>query len=477
MLQKERVGKEIQPPIFKQGKEKKTFSYWVKKNWYYHQRLQNLYQFIIPKGARVLQVGCNNGYLLAAVEPSYGVGVDGDHKAIEIAQQTFAHLHFIAGNISEIKITEPFDYIILSSIIMETYDIQDFLQSLHRLCGPHTRLIVDTYSYLWEPVLWLTQKFGLRRPTEFKNWIAQRDLKNFLHLAGFEIVTQGSQTILPVYIPFFSALCNTFLAQLPIISSFNLTQWLIARPQSHAYNPQSVMVSVIIPCKNERGNIESAIQRCPELGAHTQFIFVDGNSSDGTFAEMQRIQEKYADKDISCFVQKGAGKAAAVHQACAQAQGDIIMIQDGDLTAPPEELPKFFYALIRGSGEFINGSRLVYGMDPGEMRFLGLLANHFFSWLFSWILGQPLKDTLCGTKVFWKKDYEAMCAHRSYFGEFDPFGDFDLLFGAAKLNRKIVDMPVHYKKRQYGHTQIQKFKCLWLLLGMSLIGIRKFKFR
>jgi glycosyltransferase involved in cell wall biosynthesis len=256
-----------------------------------------------------------------------------------------------------------------------------------------------------------------------------------------------------------------------------LHQWIIARPQAVVRNPNTLTVSVVIPCRNEEGNVENAVLRIPAMGCRTQIIFVEGNSTDNTLQEIKRVAHAYPEKNISWMVQDGKGKGDAVRKGFAHATGDILMIQDGDLTAPPEELPKFFDALVQGKGEFINGSRLVYGMEDKAMRFLNLLANFFFGKLFSWLLGQKVKDTLCGTKVLWANDYKNIVANRSFFGDFDPFGDFDLLFGAAKLNLKIIDMPVHYKNRLYGQTNIRRFVHGWILLGMSVVALKKFKCR
>jgi hypothetical protein len=360
---------------------------------------------------------------------------------------------------------------------MEVYDIQQLFEDLKPFIHPGTRIVVDSYSYLWEPVLWITQKLNLRRPTTLLNWISRKDLINFLELAGFQTITQGNQILLPMYIPGLSWLLNDIIAQLPLINMLCLNTWVIARQQPVARSEKDYSVSVIIPCKNERGNIEAAITRSPMMGKHTEFIFVDGHSVDGTLAEMERVKNKYTDHDISILVQDGKGKGDAVRKGFAHAKGDVLMILDADLTMPPEELPRFFAALAQGKGEFINGSRLIYGMEDQAMRFLNLLANYCFGLGFTWLLGQRIKDTLCGTKVLFKKDYERIVAARSFFGNFDPFGDFDLLFGAAKQNLKIIDMPVHYKNRTYGTTQIHRFQAGFLLLRMSWIAFKKFKWR
>ncbi len=451
------------------------FSYWLKKNSYYHKQLLKFYTFVIPQGRRVLQINGKNGYVLDAVRPSWGVGVDADEQYTHEAQATYPHLTFVT-DLAQIS-AQQFDYIILSSITLETYDIQDLFVSLQPFCHPGTRLVIDSYSYFWEPLLRLTQKLGLRRPTTFKNWIAHKDLINFLHLADFEPVITGWHTLIPINIPLISWFFNSILALIPGINRLCLHEWVVARPLPVARNPRDYVVSVIITCRNERGNVEAAITQTPIMGKHTEFIFAEGHSKDGTLDEIKRVIATYPEKDIKYIVQDGKGKGDAVRKGFAHARGDVLMILDGDITTPPEEMPKFFDALMRGKGDFINGSRLVYGMENQAMRFLNLLANYGFSLIFTWLLNQKIKDTLCGTKVLFKKDYEAIVANRHYFGDFDPYGDFDLLFGAAKLNLKIVDMPVHYKSRAYGTSQISRFQGGVLLACMSLIGLKKFKMR
>ena len=212
------------------------------------------------------------------------------------------------------------------------------------------------------------------------------------------------------------------------------------------------------------------------MGRLTEIIFVEGHSTDNTWDEIQRVAKKYPDRQIKILQQSGAGKGNAVREGFAAASGDILMILDADLTMPPEELPKFYDVLASRHAEFANGVRLVYPMEKEAMRFLNMCANKFFSIAFTWLLGQPVKDTLCGTKVLFRKDYESIVANRSYFGNFDPFGDFDLLFGASKLNLKIADVPIRYRNRTYGSTNIHRWKHGLLLLRMTMFAARKLKF-
>jgi hypothetical protein len=369
-----------------------------------------------------------------------------------------------------------FDYIILSDLAGYLYDILLVFKRLRAVCHPRTRIVVNWYSRLWQPVLNLAEKLNLKYPQPLLNWTTPTDIKNLLHLAGFETVVGQSHVLLPLRVPLLSKLANRYLAHLRGLSWLCLTNWVIARPTDLPAAPAPSRVSVICPCRNEAGNIEQIAQRLPSIGSHVELIFVEGHSKDDTLKECGRVAAAMPDKDIKVLVQEGRGKGDAVRLGFSKANGDILMILDADLSVAPEDLPAFYNALIVGKGEFINGSRLVYAKDPKAMRFLNLLGNKFFAFLLSCVLGQPVKDTLCGTKVLYRRDYERIAEGRSYFGEFDPFGDFDLLFGAAKLNLRIVEIPVRYHERVYGTTNISRFAHGWLLLQMSAVAARKLFF-
>ena len=235
-------------------------------------------------------------------------------------------------------------------------------------------------------------------------------------------------------------------------------------------------VSVIIPCRNESGHIEELVARLPELPTGSEFLFVEGNSTDDTEEVIRRVVAANPQRPLRLLKQPGRGKGDAVRLGFAEARGDVVLILDSDMGVAPEEIPKFVRALATGKGELINGSRMVYPMEGRAMRFLNLIANKAFALLFSWLLGQQLRDTLCGTKALYRADYERIAANRAFFGDFDPFGDFDLLFGAARLNMRIRDVAVRYHERLYGETNISRFRHGWLLLRMSAFAARKLKF-
>lgn len=443
---------------------------------YYHRRLAEVYRFLIPRGQRVLELGCGRGDLLAALEPSRGVGIDVSPEMLEQARRRHPELHFIEGDALDLALDEQFDFIILSDLVNELWDVQQVLEKLRPLCTPRTRIIGNLYSRLWEWPLAVAAKLKLAHPLLNQNWMTREDVANLLHLAGFEMMRTWQEVLWPVRTPLIDSFCNKFLVRFWPFRHFALTNFMLARPLPSTGERIVPRVSVVIAARNEEGNIDNIFRRVPEMGGGTELIFVEGNSRDKTYEAIEKAIADHPDRKAKLFKQAGVGKGDAVRKGFAEATGDVLIILDADLTVPPEDLPRFYDAIVQNKGEFINGVRLVYPMEQQAMRMANLVGNKFFSMAFSWLLGQPIKDTLCGTKVMWRRDYEVLTANRAYFGEFDPFGDFDLLFGAAKLNLKIVDLPVRYRERVYGETNIQRWKHGWLLLKMVGFAARKMKF-
>jgi len=441
---------------------------------HYHRLLHRRYQFLVPPGMRVLELGCSSGELLAAVEPVRGVGVDFSPAIIEQGRRRFPRLEFHVGDAAAFEARETFDYILLSDLVNDLPDVQALLERLHHCSTPRTRLVLNFFNHLWRPLLALGERLGAKAPTPQQNWLSDDDMRNLLHLAGWEVVKADVRILWPVRTPLLEPLLNRWLA--PLLRPLCLSYFMVARPRRPVPDERHYTCSVVIPARNEAGNIEAAVQRTPELGLGTELVFIEGHSKDNTWEEIQRIKQKYPHRLIKVLKQDSQGKGGAVREGFAAASGDLLFILDADLTMPPEQLPKFYEAMRSGTAEFVNGVRLVYPMQDQAMPFLNMLANKSFGLAFSWLLGQPIKDTLCGTKAMFRTDYEAIARHRAYFGDFDPFGDFDLLFGAAKLNLRLVDMPIRYAARTYGETNILRWRHGWLLLRMVAFAARRLKF-
>lgn len=451
----------------------------IRKNKYYYKQLLNFFRYNIPVGSSVLEVGCGIGNILHQLKPSLGVGIDISGKMVELATKKHPQLRFHQMDAEKIELDAKlkFDFVVISDTLGYLEDIQRVFAELRRYSTPQTRFIITYHNFLWQPLLDLAEFFHLKMKQERLNWLNSGDIANLLNLENYEIVKSGKKILIPKYIPFFSWFFNTYVANLPFINKLCLVEYVIARKIEKNQDANLLSVSVVIPARNESGNIENAIKRMPKMGKHVEIIFVEGNSTDDTWQRIQEIAEKYKNEyDIKITQQEGKGKGDAVRKGFAMATGDVLMILDADLTVPPEDLPKFFNAIASGKGEYINGCRLVYPMEDEAMRLLNIFGNKFFSVMFSFLLGQRLKDTLCGTKVLSRKNYQKLIANRSYFGDFDPFGDFDLIFGSAKLNLKIVEVPIRYKSREYGDTNISRFKHGLILLRMVIFAMNKIKF-
>jgi glycosyltransferase involved in cell wall biosynthesis len=302
------------------------------------------------------------------------------------------------------------------------------------------------------------------------------DVANLFHLADFEVIRASREVLMPVYIPLVGSFLNRYVVKLWPFSHLALSNVMVARPLGPPRLDAEPTVSIVVAARNEEGNVPEIFRRVPEIGAGTELIFVEGNSTDDTYGAIEREMLRYPGRNVKLFKQPGKGKGDAVRTGFANANGDLLMILDADLTVAPEDLPLFYDAWRKGRGEYINGVRLVYPMEEKAMRFFNLIGNKFFAMAFSWLLNQNIKDTLCGTKVLSRKHYESIAANRAYFGNFDPFGDFDLIFGAAKQNLRFVDLPIRYRERTYGETNIQRWRHGVILLRMVFYALRRIKF-
>ncbi len=485
---------------------------WRGRSAHYHRAIAALCRRHVPKGARVLELGCGTGDLLAALapDPEGSLGIDLSAAMVARARERHPELRFESADAESLALPgRTFDAIVASDLVGHLEDIYATLRGLRALCHARTRLVVTYHNFLWQGMLSAAEAVGLKMPQPDQNWLGMQDLENLLRLSGWVVAARGRELLVPARIPVVSGVLNAVAPRTPVLKHFCLVQYAIAAgerrvgdpaegtgggaPKEEAPGPQVLpSVSVVIPCRNEAGNVEAAVERLPEMGSATEILFVDGHSTDGTVEKIEQVIARYRGRrDIRLIHQtpRGAdgasaedpdrmlrlGKGDAVRKGFAAAKGDVVMILDADLTVAPEDLPRFVDVLAEGRARFVNGSRLVYPMEQESMRFLNLCGNKAFSLAFTWLLGQPIKDTLCGTKALFRSDYERLAAGRAYFGDFDPFGDFDLLFGAARLRLPIVDMPVRYARRTAGVSKVRLVSHGLLLVRMSWIAFRKFK--
>ncbi len=446
---------------------------WRRRNRTYHRLVQQLMRFHVARQTRVLEIGCGSGDLLAALEPSEGVGIDVSGRMIERARQQYPGLRFEQRAGEDVDLGETFDYIVLSDLMPYVHDLLEVFRRVAAHSHERTRVVIHSYSRAWRPVVKLAEALRMKPRKPLRNWVAPHDVMNLLELAGFEPVLRQSRILFPKQVPLLSTFLNGFVANMWPFNQLCLTYWIVARPVPRGLDETSV--SIVCPCRNEQGHVEQLIERIPDFGAPTELIFVEGGSTDDTRGEILRQIDAHPDHDIRLVPQTGKGKGDAVRTGFAAAKHDVLMILDGDLSVRPEDLPKFHRGLLEGRAELVNGSRLVYDIEPGSMRFLNMLGNRAFARILKAIMGQQVKDTLCGTKVLLRRDYDRIAAGRAYFGEFDPFGDFDLLFGAARLGLRIIDLPVRYQPRTYGETNISRWRHGTLLLRMTTFAFWKFR--
>jgi len=451
---------------------------WLKRAAFFHQEDLLYLKFLIPEGARVLELGCGTGDLLAALRPSFGVGVDFSDATIAQARKAHPGLTFLVADIEDPTFIQslpgPFDVIVVIDTLGALDDCQAMFEHLHALCTRETRLVIGHFSHLWYPALKFAEAIGVKMPQPPQNVLAPADVRSLAALADFDVVKSEMRVLLPLRLLGLGRFINRFLAPMPLVRQLCLRHYTVCRSlRRPASGLQSA--TVVIPARNERGNIEATVKRIPRFTEALEVIFVEGHSKDGTWEEIERVVAAYPRYDIKAIRQQGMGKADAVFAGFELARGDVLIILDADLTVPPEQLPKFWDALRSGKGEFANGSRLVYPMEQQAMRFLNLIANKVFSLLFTWLLSQRFTDTLCGTKALARSDYARLKAGRDYFGNFDPFGDFDLIFGASKLGLKAVEIPVRYGSRTYGETQISRFRHGLMLLRMVWFAFIRIK--
>lgn len=365
--------------------------------------------------------------------------------------------------------------VLLHATLNHHDDIQALLSTIAAKLSRSGRVIVVAFNPYFQWLYRLVMNLGLKAGVMPTTFITLTDLDNLCRLAGFERIRTRSVAYIPWRLFGLGSLVNRILPTIPLIRHLALTSIIVLRPIAKG-ETRPPSVSVVIPARNERGNIEEAVKRMPDLGGETEILFVEGHSNDGTWEEIERVRDAYTGRvRIVALRQTGKGKADAVRLGFENATGELLTILDADLTMPPEMLPRFVDAYRAGTADFINGSRIVYPMEGGAMPFLNRFGNVFFAKALTWVLDTRIGDSLCGTKLVRRDDYARMKAWRRDFGDFDPFGDFELLFPAAVLGLGVIDVPIQYRARTYGSTNISRFTHGLLLLKMTLLGALRIK--
>ena len=441
------------------------FDQYQRRYRYYHYAINRFCRILIPRGARVLEIGCATGDLLNQVKPSEGVGIDLSPKMIEVARSKYPGLKFAVREAESPPLEQSFDYIVMSNLLDYLPGIWVVLENAKRMLDEDGKLAITTINPVWEPIFRLGQKLHLRTPDTVRNFVTNKDIINLLELHNFQILKEGLQVFIPFYIPLFSPVINFMMQELPGLRQLCIMQYIVAKPR-RARKPLSC--SVIIPCYNESGNIQECLRRIPKMGSFTEVIVVDDGSTDDTAAMVQAELNPDITIRLVSYPQN-RGKGHAVREGFDHAVGDVLMILDADMAVGPEELPRFLQLMEDGVADFVNGTRVIYPMETKSMPILNYFGNKCFSIILSWIMRQRVSDTLCGTKAIFRKDYKKIVLQDS------SWGDFDLLFGAARLCLKMRELPVHYKVRKAGESKMKAFRHGWILLRVCCKGFAELR--
>jgi len=447
---------------------------WIKKNKFYHDQILKYYSFIIPAGSRILEFGCSIGYTIGNLKPSYGVGVDFSEEIIKIAKKKYPKVKFVCSDYEKFNINQKFDYIILSGVLSITQNLQEFLQSIRKFCNPETRIVIYEYNRMWSSFLRIFEKLGLKMPETKINELAVKDIENIININGYQLIKKEKFGMMPAYFPLLSVFFNKVLGKLPFLENLSINQFLVFRLNEPG---NAKTVSVVLTCRDEEGNIEKLVKRIPNLGKHTEIIFVEGHSKDNTYQKIKEMIRKYPKKDIKLLKQKGIGQKDAIYMGFNHAKGDFIILLESDLTTPPEEILYVWDVYKKGLGEYVQGTRFVYKMNREAMPMLNRFGNKQFAKLFSWVFGQRFTDTLSGVKALSRKRYKQFDEQKDFFKNLDPFGDFEMIFWAMKSNLKLVEVPITYVPRSYGETKTRAYTHGWSLIKIAFKAMKLFKFR
>ena len=420
-------------------------------NSYNFNLIKQCFKFLIPENKRVLYLGIMGDELLPYIKPYYAVCVSDEV-------------------IHEFQPEEKFDYIIMDEAIGKTEDISALLSNISPACNTQTRIIIHQRNHLWEGILKLSSKFGLKKKERTQNWLSVDDVRTYLNMAGFETTRTFRKTIFPRNFLFTGTLMNFIFNIIPFFDFLKLDEFIIARQRFNSQNNYTLSLTICITVKDEEHNIQPLVEELPVLCEEQEILFVEGHSTDKTVDEILRMQELYPLKNIRIVKQPGKGQGDAIKTGFKIAHGDIIILYEGDGTSSKSDIQYFYNAMKDGIFEFIEGSRLVYPVDRQSMPLINKIGNVIFARLFSFFLNQRTTDVLSGIKAILKKDFDTIYDTWGFIGINDPFGDFELLFGSARYGLKIGEIPIHYKPRRHGVSKTNVFKHGWYLLRMSIMG-------
>jgi ubiquinone/menaquinone biosynthesis C-methylase UbiE len=445
------------------------WDYWRNRNRFYHYSMRDLIRGMVPPNADVLEFGSGSGDLLADLQTSRGVGLNLAQELTDQAGRKHPHLKFLTVDVDQTASPSQFspNIIVMTNMLDYVHDVWDQMESMAGLIKEDTLLVITTNNPLWSSILRAASKLKMRVPESPRNFITNQDICSVLRLHGFDIVEEGLAVPIPKNIPIISGIANALLPELPILRFSSSIQYVAARPHIPR---QPLSCSVIIPCHNEAENIAECIRRVPNMGRSTEIVVVDDGSTDDTAQQVQDVMRTDPRVRLIVFDQN-QGKANAVRAGFDAAKGDIVMILDADMAVMPEDLPKFVRPLQQGTADFVNGTRLVYPMEGQAMKMINYLGNKAFCYLASWVMRQRVSDSLCGTKALFKRD----CVRMPIGGK-ERWGDFDFLFGAARLRLRVLEVPVHYQERRAGHSKMRVLRDGWLFLKACMYGWRMLRF-
>lgn len=454
-----------------------TLDRWRARNRYYWLRKLEYLRFLIPPGESVLLFGCEDGSLLDELRPSRGVGVDRREAMIARARRRNPSHEFHADPDYSADFDEHFEYIVLDDVAGELGDLYSFLQRIRRCCTPTSRLVIVQHNYLWRPLFRLAEALRLKRPDTRQAWLSPGDFRVFLDAVGFETIDVRSKLYCPKRLLGIGSIINWLAGLVPFVDRLGSTQILVARVASSQEVDKNKTATIVLTTRDERDNIEPMVQRTPHVGSECEIVFVEGHSTDGTREEIQRVIEAYPEKNIRLLVQDGIGQGDAIRKGFSEARGDVVILLEADQTSPPEDVRKAFEVIASGRAEFVNGSRFIYPRDKDSMPLLNAIGNWAFAFWFTWFLRQRTSDVLCGLKAIDRRQFQRLDANWGFLGLHDPFGDFELAFGAARLGLKISEVPTRYSPRLYGAPKTKFFKHGWMLMRMAVRATMVFKCR